>query len=105
MSFNCTAPDLAHNSAAKDWQSHMYYYVCQGRVEELEEKAGSLAALPTTELLALAAIPQTEKLPSKFISVSYLKRPFPEIIEVQMLVSESICIFYLFVFFMLLVLG
>ena len=44
------------------------YYVLQGRVEELEEKAGSLAALPTTELLALAAIPQTEKLPSKLIS-------------------------------------
>jgi hypothetical protein len=37
-------------------------------VEELEEKAGSLAALPTTELLALAALPQTEKLPSKLIS-------------------------------------
>jgi hypothetical protein len=59
---------MAHNGAAKDWQSHMCYYVWQGRVEELEEKAGSLAALPTTELLALAAIPQTEKLPSKLIS-------------------------------------
>jgi hypothetical protein len=49
----------------------MCYYVWQGRLEELEEKAGSLAALPTTELLALAAIPQTEKLPSKLISLSY----------------------------------
>jgi hypothetical protein len=36
----------------------------QGKLEELEEKAANLASLPTSELLGLAGLSATEKLPS-----------------------------------------
>ena len=38
----------------------------QGKLEALDEKANSLASLPTSELLSLAGLPPTEKLPGKF---------------------------------------